>query len=230
MLTFLLSGKALDLFDKFYVNSCTAALEHFCDKFWPCSFVSKKGKACVNFKYSHATKGHQSANGKVISSGNYISPFSSFKFSDTWAGHIKRRLQRIEHEFNERRNAILPNRDNSLTDKDTSLAYKLHLKHMEQFYRSFEGFTASNFISLTTCLSCLMEVPEHPLQCGHVICTMCIKAYGRPHDRNSVTMDFCPLESSRIWARPWTLHFKPDYAGVRILTLDGYVFCFEFIE
>ena len=173
----------------------------------------------MNFKSSHATKGHQVVTGKVYS-GNYISPFSSFKFADIWKGHIKSHLQQIEYEFKDMRNSILPNRD-GLTNQDISLAYKSHLKRMERFYKSFEGYTAGGYVSLTTCFSCLMEVPEHPLQCGHVFCTGCIKAYGRPYDRTSVLMDFCPLEPSRRWAKSSTIRFKPDYAGVRILTLDG---------
>ena len=212
----------MDLFDRFYANSCAAALEHFCDKYWRCSFVSKKGKACVNLKSSHSSKGHQCANGKIISSGYYISgDFSSFLFSDKWKAFIKYELQKIEREFEERRNAVLPGQRAPLTASDSCLAYSLHRTHMERFYRSYDGYTASNFISLTTCFSCLMEVPEHPLQCGHVLCTPCIKAHGHANDRNSIIMYMCPLHSSHTFRKPWILHFKPDYAGVRILTLDG---------
>lgn len=185
--------------------------------------MSKKGKACVNLKSSHTSKGHQCAKGKIVSSGRYISGFSSFIFSDKWKAHIKHELQDIEREFDRRRNASLPAQGAPLTASDSFLAYSLHQEHMERFYRSFEGFTASNFISLTTCFSCLMEVSEYPLQCGHVLCTTCIKAHGHPNDRNSFIMDMCPLHPSQKFIKPWILHFKPDYAGVRILTLDGCV-------
>ena len=102
------------------------------------------------------------------------------------------------------------------------MAYDLHQARTEGFYKSFEDCNAFSFGSLTTCFSCLMEVPQHPLQCGHTLCTACIKAYGRRNDRNSALIDFCPLHMSATSnERAWIVHFKPDYAGVRVLTLDG---------
>lgn len=217
------TGKALDLFDKFYANSCVTALEHFCDRYWPCSFVSRKGKACVNVKSSHTAKGHQTAQGKIISSGRYESAFSCFNFSDQWKTFLKDWLRKIETEFQDKRNASLPKKDAPMTVNDRILAYDLHKKRMGRFFGSFDGYDASNIVSLTTCCCCLMEVPEHPLQCGHVLCTGCIKAYGHQHDSHSMIMKYCPLHSTQIFDRPWIIHFKPDYAGVRILTLDGFV-------
>lgn len=224
------TGKALDLFDKFYANSCVAALEHFCDKYWPCSFVSKKGKACVNVRSSHAAKGHQTARGKIISSGPYESAFSSFNFSEQWKKFLKDRLQKIEAEFQKRRNATVPKKDDPLTVNDSTLAYNLHKEYMGRFFRSYEGYSASKFISLTTCYCCLMEVPEHPLQCGHVLCTRCVKAYGNQYDSHSVFMDYCPLHSTHKFDKSWIIHFKPDYAGVRVLTLDGYVIANHLVQ
>lgn len=136
-------GKALDLFDKFYANSCVAALEHFCDKYWPCSFVSKKGKACVNVKSSHTAKGHQTARGRIISSGPYESAFSSFKFSDQWKYFLNFRLQEIEAEFQEKRNATMPKKDEPLTVNDRILAYDLHKKCMGRFFSSYDGYNAA---------------------------------------------------------------------------------------
>ena len=208
----------MDLFGQFYAGSCTAALEHFCDKHWPCSFVSRKGRACVNVKSSHNAKGHQSANGKIISTGRYGSTFSAQSFSGKWKAMIKDQLQQMESQLVEKK----LNTVRAQYGTDNAMAYHLHRRRIGAFYCSFQGFTASNFRSLTTCLSCIMEVPQHPLQCGHILCTACIKAYGRPNDRNSVIMDFCPLNTTPANKhRPWPVHFKPDYAGVRILTLDG---------
>ena len=220
-------GRALDLFDKFYAMSCVAALEHFCDKFWPCSFVSKKGKACANVKSTHAIKGHQTSRGRIISSGPYESKFSSFDFADQWKFFLKNRLQEIEAAFQARRNATIPRKDNPQTINDRTLAYDLHRGCMGSFFRSYEGYSASRFISHTTCYGCLMKVPEHPLPCGHVLCTSCVKAYGYKHDSHSILMDYCPLHSTQRFSPPWIIHFKPDYVGVRVLTLDGYATSFE---
>ena len=218
-----LTGKALDLFDKFYARSCLTALELFCDRWWPCSFVSRKGKACVIVRSSHTAKGHQNARGKIISSGPYESAFSSFSFSDTWIDFLKVSLQRIEQNFQEKRNATVPKKDNPLTVNDRILAYDLHKGLMGSFFCSYEGYNASAFLSLTTCFCCLMEVPVHPLRCSHVLCTQCVKAYGVQHDSHSMLMNYCPLHSNQPFDRAWIIHFKPDYAGVRILSLDGSV-------
>ena len=181
----------------------------------------------MNVKSSHTAKGHQTARGRIISSGPYESAFSSFNFSDQWKIFLKNRLQEIEAEFQEKRNATVPKKDDPLTVNDRILAYDLHKKCMGRFFRSYEGYNALKFISLTTCYCCLMEVPEHPLQCGHVLCTGCIKAYGYQHDSHTMLMDYCPLHSTQRFDRPWVIHFKPDYAGVRILTLDGFVMLFK---
>ena len=117
----------------------------------------------------------------------------------------------------------MPRNDSPLTINDRILAYDLHKKCMGLFFRSYNGYNASKFISLTTCYCCLMEVPEHPLQCGHVLCTGCIKAYGHQHDSHSMLMDYCPLHWNQRIDKSWIIYFKPDYAGVRILTLDRYV-------
>ena len=136
---------------------------------------------------------------------------------------LKMRLQEIEAKFQEKRNATVPRNDSPLTVNDRILAYTLHKECMGRFFRSYDGYNASRFISLTTCYCCLMEIPEHPLQCGHVLCTGCIKAYGYQYDSHSMLIDACPLHWNPRFDRPWIIHFKPDYAGVRILTLDGFV-------
>ena len=173
-------------------------------------------------KSTHFSKGHQSAKGKIFSHGPYESAFSSFDFAEKWKDFLKDRLQEIETAFQQRRNANMPSKDEPLTINDKFMAYDLHKRAMERFFSSFKGYNPRKFISLTTCYGCLMEVPEHPLQCGHVLCTGCIKIYGHQHDSHSMLMDYCPLHSSQYFDKPWIIHFKPDYAGVRILSLDGY--------
>lgn len=179
--------------------------------------VSRKGNACVNVKSSYTAKGHQSAEGKIIGSGMYSSRFSSKSFSPQWLDMISDLLQQLEKQF-QAKNAY------SYRDaiSDVATACAMHHDRLAHFYRSFDGFTATSFQSLTSCFSCLMEVPQHPLQCGHTLCADCIRAYGRVQDRNSVVMDYCPLHERTTRKLPsWVVHFKPDFAGVRILTLDG---------
>lgn len=213
-------GKAADLFDKFYASSCLAALEHFCDKHWPCEY-SKRGSACVNVRSSHDAKGHQDKFGKVMSLKPYESSFAATDYSTQWRRLIKFRLQEIEAEYQNRRNAIAPRREHPSTIFDRGLAYELHGKRVSEFFRWCKGFFAKDFTSQTTCYCCLMEVPMHPLQCGHVLCGGCIKAYGQQHDSHTIFMPSCPIHPADLWDKPNVIHFKPDYAGVRVLTLDG---------
>lgn len=186
-----MTGNSVALFNQHYSPACSAALEHFCDRFWPCNFVSRRGKACVNVKSSHTAKGHQSVEGKVIGTGSYSSKFSSREFSPKWLNVISDLLQHLERGF-QAKNAY-GYRD--ATSDDTT-AYAMHRNRLAHFYRSFDGFDATSFQSLTSCFSCLMEVPQHPLQCGHTLCADCIRAYGRVHNRISVVMDYCPLHES----------------------------------
>lgn len=96
---------------------------------------------------------------------------------------------------------------------------------MIQFYRHIARGRPEAFISHTTCLSCLFEPPEHALSCGHVLCTSCLRAYGHSRGRTAVEIQGCPMEQSnrRLKYRSWRVFLKPDAAGLRILTLDGYV-------
>ncbi len=98
---------------------------------------------------------------------------------------------------------------------------ELHLDYMDAFYRSVGG--AGGFIGHSACFCCLRKIPQHPLPCGHVLCTPYVKEYGNRAE-NAVHIAYCPFHphDQRLVA-PWTVHFKPDLAGVRILSLDGYV-------
>jgi hypothetical protein len=93
---------------------------------------------------------------------------------------------------------------------------------MNKFYKDLAP--ANHFISNSACFSCLRELPEHPLPCGHVLCTRCITSHGTTGTSGQVSLEQCPLHSSRqIFPEAWHIRLKPSLAGVRILTLDGYV-------
>lgn len=213
------SGKIEELFDKFYVRTCKAALDHFCDKFWPCEFV-KKGKACVNVKSSHNAKGHQNSKGRIISTGQYHSSFNPSAYSIRWISDMKKNLAALEKSSASKSSGV--GIDGFRTVDIIHDAYQVHQERLSQFYLASPNVSAKEYFSLTTCLSCLMEVPQHPLPCGHVLCTACIKGYGLPNKRNSMLMEFCPLHAAETrGSQPWLLYFKPDFAGVRVLSLDG---------
>jgi len=65
---------------------------------------------------------------------------------------------------------------------------------------------------------------EHPLPCGHVLCTQCVKGYGSPTPGmpTMYAISSCPLHDAHdAFPAQWGVYFKPELAGVRILSLDG---------
>lgn len=188
---------------------CDNALDDFCAIFWPCAFFHSKRGRCVNVKERH-TKGHQNAKGQIIGSGPYESDFTWETFESEWLRLLTRNASEIQNKLH------------AQTDNELLAITNLHHTNTNTFYRRVGG--AQNFISHSACFCCLREMAEHPLPCGHVLCTPCIKGYGRPHNRidGSYTIASCPLHSSdAVFPVPWEVFFKPDLAGVRILSLDG---------
>jgi hypothetical protein len=173
---------------------------------------------CINVSSSHS-KGHQTKDGRIIGEGPYESDFPPTGFLRSWAasirGHVEFYREELEH--------LMENGDSSTSD--LKLYAKCHAQHLETFFQNVPN--ASQFISHSTCFSCLMQVPHNPLPCGHVLCTSCIKTYGKlKQNRVTWEMTYCPLhraETEGQWSKPWIIKFKPDFAGVRLLSLDGSV-------
>ena len=94
---------------------------------------------------------------------------------------------------------------------------------MSHFYDRVSRSDRTAFMNHKICYSCLVKFPEHALPCGHVICRMCLQAYGSMGDgRNTLVIYGCPFEPyARAPSPPWQITLKPDAAGIRILTLDG---------
>lgn len=105
--------------------------------------------------------------------------------------------------------------------KDTVMTH--FYEHAEQAKAASEAGVVP-FISQSTCFSCLVEPSEHALPCGHILCSSCLRAYGRTTAKNVVEINDCPIESlTRPRYHMWKVFLKPADAGIRILTLDGYV-------
>jgi hypothetical protein len=200
---------------------CRGALDRFFDVFWPCSFRDSHGRACHNIRAGHESKGHQDRNGRIIglkSSSAYQSNFSQETYQKKWLESIKENLTAFDVRLRQRRHSVGASQFKMLEAED---AFQLHLEeHLKVFFLERGG--ARNYFSLATCYCCLMKVPQHPLPCGHVLCTDCIKSYGNKLEHSSVSLDSCPLhpEESKAFG-PWVIRFKPDFAGVRVLSLDG---------
>lgn len=112
----------------------------------------------------------------------------------------------------------------ALPDKtELATAALLHRERLNDFYRGLgaEG-GATAFVSHSACLSCLRELPECALPCGHVLCLPCMELYGTRTSRTCIEISRCPLHAGDVIAEPpWMVAVKPARAGVRLLCLDG---------
>ncbi|KAJ4391044.1 hypothetical protein N0V93_004658 [Gnomoniopsis smithogilvyi] len=209
-----LLGTTVQLLNDAYVEFCKFALERFVNLYAPCAFVSSKFGPCCNMKSGHNPKGHQNKDGRIIGIGTYEASFDLQEFSERWIELIRKELQHQQSAFTD-----LNYQTRKLPEHD--IAAELHLRVLNEFYRGTAD--SSRYISYSACFSCLRELPEHALPCGHILCLPCVKAYGRPGpSKTSIVLSNCPLhQHEMIWDPPWNVFVKPRYAGVRTLCLDG---------
>ncbi|OCL08712.1 hypothetical protein AOQ84DRAFT_339905 [Glonium stellatum] len=206
-----------DLF-KEYRSSFETAFKEFCDMYWPCNF-SKPDNQCVNVKTRHNSKGHQNDKGKIFASGDYESdPIFSNHNIEQWIDRISKSVQGVQVELR-RRLASKPG-DERVPDEVKHM-WPLHQTHIQSF---FEKYGSADFFSQSTCFACLIAVPEHPLPCGHVLCKQCVITHGEKLPSfEIVELKSCPLHPHETdWSEnPHAIRFKPNFAGVRLLCLDG---------
>lgn len=210
-------GTAPDIFP-LYLAHLDAALENFCDGHWPCEYVQAvTGLRCVNVKSGHGQKGHQTDTGKIIAVGEYTSRWTYETLHDEFISNSYYRLEELLE---------LLKRKKMPGDDEMQVAAEIHRDDvLTWFYSHVAGDNnPQGYNSHSVCFCCLSEPPEHSLPCGHVLCTPCVKTYGRQHSKTEVDIQRCPLDILPARAyQPWRIHFKPESAGVRVLTLDGYV-------
>lgn len=159
----------------------------------------------------------------MLAVGEYVSRFSFDGYRDTFRFDVYSGLDESLK--------LLHSKVQEGTEVEAEAAAEIHKdKVMIYFYQHAEQAKAASdagavpFISQSTCFSCLVEPPEHALPCGHILCSSCIRAYGRPTAKNVVEINYCPIESlTRPRQHIWRIFLKPADAGIRILTLDGYV-------
>lgn len=183
-----------------------------------CSYIGLKyGELCVCSSATHV-KGHQDCRGYVFADGPFRSTFNA-AFGDKWVALIADHLDTYQKELTY-----------SIENGGRGTSNLLHMQqsHSRRLESFFESFDSTEPVrSHTTCLCCLMQMPKHPLPCGHVLCTECIRSFGKVcPNRVTWEMPFCPLHRSETegkWLKPWIIKSKPAFAGVRLLSLDGYV-------
>jgi hypothetical protein len=150
----------------------------------------------------------------VFAVGAYVSDFSVESYQKEFHSKVYFSLQHLLERLAECTNK---------GETQHAAAARIHRDGvLSFFYGNRTKEEARAFQSHSVCLCCLFEPPEHALPCGHVLCTPCVKSYGRVKSKNLIEMHECPLETNTPGrCQSLTLYLKPEATGVRILTLDG---------
>jgi Patatin-like phospholipase len=99
----------------------------------------------------------------------------------------------------------------------------LNLRTSSQIHRENLARQKTHWVAIQTnltCLSCLRRKPEHPMQCFHSYCDVCIRIFGDgmvgfEHQNVMHACIICQLRSALI------VKLLPKTAGIRILSIDG---------
>lgn len=79
----------------------------------------------------------------------------------------------------------------------------------------------ARFKSHRSCFCCFMRMPEKVLTCGHALCDVCIKIYGRRSNSEKNTFELSKCILCGTDQQNSKFRFVPSTAGVRVLSLDG---------
>lgn len=168
----------------------------------------------------HTSKGHQSADGKVFATGDYVSSFSFEEHGTEFCDWVYCCLVELLKELTTRaQEATIDEEQVAAEIHQTMVLTNLysHIKHS-----AIKSKATSFLVSHTACYCCLFGQAEHSLPCGHVLCSACIRTYGHLRGPNEITVFQCPIEGTENRQhRPWRFYLKPKFAGIRVLTLDG---------
>ena len=167
-------------------------------------------------KARHNTKGHQDEAG-IIAHGEYQASFTADEYGPTWERQLKSAISVVHRDFQQEQDQVSQGKQ-VLTDE--KIVLRLHRQYANEFYTSVDA--AEKIFSHASCFCCLMEVPEHPLPCGHVLCAACVQSYGKTSSKCVVEMSYCPMhmDDTRL-NYPHIIKFKHKGAGTRVLCLDG---------
>lgn len=198
-----------------YIEHLDNALENFCDRHWPCEFIGPRGGRCVNVRSGHGAKGHQLRSGKLLAAGEYEANFDFVSYRQHFQENTYRKLKALR--------SLVSARIEEASVSEEHAAAEIHRESvLPAFFSHASRGDPQVFISHTICCSCLFEPPEHALPCGHIICTSCLKTYGKAHLKGHVEISECPLEKREAhFRKAWHVNLKPMNCGVRVLTLDG---------
>ncbi|OBW63936.1 MAG: Uncharacterized protein AUREO_059980 [Aureobasidium pullulans] len=200
-----------DVFSDYYQPSLERMYMLLCDHHLPCSFSDRLNRPCVRTRLAHGAE-HCTAQDKIIGTGRYEADFSAGSYQPLWIRFLKDEIDEHEDDYWE----ALDEEPPTISRKE--IAARLHLNTVYEFFTDLG--TAAPFISHASCFACLLEIPRHPLPCGHVICDNCVRMCG-DKGHGKLQLKYCPLHRHTRFEPPWEIEHKSERAGVRILSLDG---------
>ena len=173
-----------------------------------------KQSQCVNVRSGHGAKGHQSKSGNVFAVGDYVSKFTFESYQVDFHASVYSHL----HHYME----LLQQRI-QVGDSQEDAAKSIHREiTLPKFYGKSLNGNSRLYQNNSVCLCCLFERPEHFLPCGHILCTSCIKTYGKMKGKTIIEVHDCPLDlTTSLRHQPGIVYLKPESAGCRVLSLDG---------
>ena len=173
-----------------------------------------KQSQCVNVRAGHGSKGHQTKDGTIFHSGDYVSNFTWDSYHDEFHAAVYFRLDHLMKLLDDR------TREGESAENAAAAVHREHT--LAAFYRRNLKDTGTIFQSHSVCLCCLFEQPEHTLPCRHILCSSCVRSYGRMKSKTLVEIQDCPLEADAVGRyKPSTVYLKPETAGFRALVLDS---------
>jgi hypothetical protein len=204
------------------------AQERFYNRHWRCEEQDEHGSHCVNVASCH-DKGHQNARGKVFSKGRYQSYYEQHK-EEAKDGFLAGVYAHLDVLLKAKVEGMERQRRDGDEKEEIELISELHRNKTLQMYTEVWGADCVREIATrntghSTCLSCLASVPIHALKCGHLICEDCLVAYSKAASGARRAISICPLccNMDNPWRPARMIAIKPPTAGLRILSLDGFV-------
>ncbi|KAK4446666.1 acyl transferase/acyl hydrolase/lysophospholipase [Podospora aff. communis PSN243] len=217
-------GTALEMFPK-YISLLDGVLEPFFEEHWPCEQRHPRTRArCVNVRARHA-KGHQTDNGKVFAAGEYVSGFTLDEYRKEFLDNVYCCLVKILDRLEESLQTT--------TTEDMSEMLVASFLHRDLVLTGFfrcvdppeKRRHTGPLASQSACFCCLLGTGQHPLPCGHLLCTECVMTFGKfDPAAAAVGMNECPIGGGACCSPsqfPVLIRMKPRSSGVRALTLDG---------
>jgi hypothetical protein len=184
-----------------YSEKWRGILEDFYNTQCRCE-TTLRGEQCQNYRNLHR-KGHQfNLGGDRIVLGEFTSTFEQ---------QIDGLVQSFTEELRSNVARAFQLAPSAVWNKDLWTAAKLS--------------RIRTILSNRTCLTCLSRTPIHVLPCNHSICDQCLTTLSQTGSPTThiLTLQRCPLSCQWVNKREWSITRKPPEAGVRLLSLDGYV-------